>query len=107
MFRFILGLISGAIIGVAAATMSQGRSAADLRTELERIRDDLQRGDFDALGARFEQGLHELQAVFEERLAEFQGAVEEAAEDAREAAADAAEDLDVDELSDEAQDATA
>ena len=78
MFRFVLGLLSGVAIGVAAASMSQGQSGQDLRAEFDRIRNDLQQGNFDALGAHLEERFKELQASLEERFAE----VEEQAADA-------------------------
>ncbi len=70
MFRFVLGLVSGVAIGVAAAGMSQSQSGQDLRAEFDRIRNDLQQGNFDALGAHLEERFKELQASLEERFAE-------------------------------------
>ena len=87
MFRFMIGLVTGVAIGVAAATVSQGQAGQDLRAEFERIRNDLQEGNYDAIGAHLEERFKELQSNLEARFAE----VEEAAEDAAEAAEDAAE----------------
>lgn len=97
MFRFILGLATGVAIGVAAATVSQGQSGQDLRSEFERIRSDIQQRDFDALGAHLEERFKDLQATLETRFAEVQEAaadvaneaVEEAKEEAEEAAKEA------------------
>ena len=94
MFRFVLGLISGIAIGAAAANLSQGQSGQDLRAEFDRIRSDLQDGNFDALGAHLEERFKELQSSLEERFAEFQEAAAEAAdEEVAEAAADEAEEI--------------
>jgi uncharacterized membrane-anchored protein YhcB (DUF1043 family) len=92
MFRFVLGLISGVAIGAAAASMSQGQSGQDLRAEFDRIRSDLQEGNFDKLAAHLEERFKELQASLEQRFAEVEEqaaeadeALEEAADEAREA----------------------
>ncbi len=87
MFRFIIGLVTGVAIGAAAASVSQGKSGQEIRAEFDRIRADLQQGDFDALGAHLEERFKELQANLEARFAE----VEEMAEEAAEAAEDAAD----------------
>ena len=92
MFRFVLGLMSGVAIGVAAANMNQSQSGQDLRAEFDRIRNDLQQGNFDAVGAHLEERFKELQASLEERFAEVEEQVAEAT-DAADAAADEAEDV--------------
>lgn len=92
MFRFVLGLVSGVAIGVAAASMSQGQSGQDLRAEFDRVRADLQDGNFDALGAHLEERFKELQANLEQRFAEVQEAAADVADEAAEAAEEAAED---------------
>ena len=91
MFRFVLGLISGIAIGAAAANLSQGQSGQDLRAEFDRIRNDLQDGNFEALGAHLEERFKELQSSLEERFTEFQEAAAEAADEAEEEIAEAAE----------------
>ena len=91
MFRFVLGLISGIAIGAAAANLSQGQSGQDLRAEFDRIRNDLQAGNFDALGAHLEERFKELQSSLEERFTEFQEAAAEAADEAADEVAEAAE----------------
>ena len=91
MFRFVLGLVSGIAIGAAAASLSQGQSGQDLRAEFDRIRSDLQDGNFDALGAHLEERFKELQANLEARFAEVEKAATEMAEEAEEAAEAAAE----------------
>ena len=91
MFRFIIGLVAGVAIGVAASTLNQGQSGQDIRAELERIRHDLQQGDFDALGSHLEERFKELQSYLEARFAEVEGAAEETLETAEGAAAEAEE----------------
>ena len=93
MFRFVIGLVTGVAIGVAAATVSQGQSGQDLRAEFDRIRSDLQEGNFDALGAHLEERFKELQANLEARFAEVEEMAEEAADEAAEAAEEADEAL--------------
>lgn len=95
MFRFVIGLVSGIAIGAAAAGLSQGQSGQDLRAEFDRIRNDLQQGNFDAVGAHLEERFKELQASLEERFAEVQDQAAEASAEAREAAEDAAEEAKV------------
>jgi len=85
--RFIFGLVAGVAIGAAATAVSQGQSGQDLRVEFERIRSDIEKRDFDALGAHLEERFKELQSSLEEKFAE----AEEAAEDAEGAAEDAEE----------------
>lgn len=85
MFRFVIGLVSGIAIGAAAATVSQGQSGQDLRAEFDRIRNDLQDGNYDALGAHLEERFKELQASLEERFAEVQESAAEMAEETEEA----------------------
>jgi gas vesicle protein len=94
MFRFVLGLVSGVAIGVAAANMSQSQGGQDLRAEFDRIRGDLQEGNFDALGAHLEERFKELQASLEERFAEVEGRAEAAADEAAEAVDEAEEAVD-------------
>ena len=105
MFRFVLGLVSGIAIGAAAASLSQGQSGLDLRAEFDRIRSDLQQGDFDALGAHLEERFKELQANLEARFAEVQEAAAEMAEEAVEAEEEAAAELEeaAEEVAEEAE----
>ena len=100
MFRVVIGLVTGVAIGVAAATVSQGQSGQDIRAEFDRVRNDLQQGDFDAVGAHLEERFKELQANLEARFAEVEEAAKDAAEAAEEAAEDAAEEAE--DLADEA-----
>jgi gas vesicle protein len=78
MIRFVLGLVSGVAIGAAAANLSQSQSGQDIRAEFDRIRNDLQERNFDAVGAHLEERFKELQANLEERFAEVQKAADEA-----------------------------
>jgi len=91
MFRFVLGLISGVAIGVAAANLSQSQSGQDLRAEFDRIRNDLQDGNFDALGAHLEERFKELQANLEQRFVEVEKAAAEMADEAAKETEEAAE----------------
>ena len=88
--RFILGLITGVAVGAMAATISQSQSGQDIRAEFERIRADLDKRDFDAVGAHLEERFAQLQKNLEERFAEAGESAKEAAEDA-ESVVDSAE----------------
>jgi gas vesicle protein len=92
--RFILGMITGVVVGAATATYAASQQGQDLRGEFDRIRADIQQRDFDALGVHLEDRFKELQTNLEERFAETEEAAEgaeEAAEQAEEAAEEAAE----------------
>ena len=92
--RFVLGLMTGVAVGVAAATVTAGQQGQVLRGEFDRIRTDIQQRDFEALGAHLEERFKELQANLEDRFAQTEGAAEgaeEAAEGAEEAAEEAKE----------------
>jgi hypothetical protein len=104
MIRFILGLVSGVAIGVAAASASQTQGGQDLRAEFDRMRADLQEGNYDAVGAHLEERFKELQISLEERFAEVEDAAAEVADDGDDAAG-AAEEA-VEEPADAAGDAT-
>lgn len=83
--RFILGLATGVVVGAVAATISQTQSGQDIRAEFDRIRHDIEKRDFEALGAHLEERFTKLQASLEERFAEVAGAADEAAAQAEEA----------------------
>jgi gas vesicle protein len=89
--RFIFGLITGIAIGAGAATAAASQSGQDIRGEFERIRADLEKRDFDAVGAHLEERFKDLQVSLEERFAEAGESPEEAAEDAQEVVDDLAE----------------
>jgi len=92
--RFILGMITGVVVGAATATYAASQQGQDLRGEFDRIRADIQQRDFDALGAHLEDRFKELQTNLEERFAQTEEGVEEAveaAEQAEEAAEEAEE----------------
>jgi gas vesicle protein len=82
--RFIFGLITGIAIGAGAATAATSQSGQDIRGEFDRIRADLEKRDFDAVGAHLEERFKELQHNLEERFAQ-------AGESPADAAADAAD----------------
>jgi gas vesicle protein len=80
MFRFVLGLVTGVVVGVAAATISSSESGQDIRVEFERIRSDIEKRDFEALGTHLEERFKELQANLEERFAQMGDQAGEAGE---------------------------
>jgi len=89
--RFLIGVIAGFAAGVAAATLTGGKSSDEIRAELDRFRDEIQTRDMNALGSHLEERFKELQGGLEERLV----AISEAAGSvARDASAKAQEEVD-------------
>ena len=105
MLRFVIGLVTGVAIGAAAATAVSGQSGEDLRAEFDRIRADIEKRDFDALGAHLEDRFKELQASLEEKFAEADAAADAAADSAADSADDSADEADntAEEAAEEAQ----
>lgn len=68
--KFIVGLLAGLVLGAVAAVAYSVQTGRDLREEFEGVRSDLSRRDLDALGARLESRVTELQAVLETRMSE-------------------------------------
>lgn len=66
--RFLIGVIAGFAAGMAAATLTGGKSSDELRAEFERFRNEIQKRDVDALGSHLEERFKELQAGLDERL---------------------------------------
>jgi len=95
--RFAFGFLAGIVVGFAAAVTYSVQTDRDLREEYAGARSDISKGDFDALGARLEARVAEMQALVEARVSQMRGtdgtaeAIEEAAEEAVEAAEEAAE----------------
>jgi gas vesicle protein len=87
MFRFLFGAVAGFAAGMAAATLTAGKSGDELRAEFERFRMEVQKGDMDALGSHLEERFKDLQAGLEQRLS----AIADATKDAQAKASDAAD----------------
>ncbi len=68
--KFIVGLLAGTVLGAVAAVAYSVQTGRDLREEYEGVRSDLSRRDLDALGARLESRVTELQSVLETRMSE-------------------------------------
>lgn len=98
--RFIIGLATGIVLGIVGSTLTAGKSGQDLRQEFERIRSDIEKRNFDALGAHLEERFRDLQSGLEQRFSElkdtassFTDDVEDAADDVQDAVSDAADEL--------------
>jgi len=98
--KFILGFLAGLVVGAVGAVMYSVQSGRDLRETYQDVRDDLSKRDLDALGARLESRVTEMQAQLESRIAQVREKAGTAVEDARstadttaEAAGDAAADV--------------
>jgi gas vesicle protein len=90
--RFILGAVAGFAVGMAASTLSSGKLGRELRDELEGIRVDLEKRDFEAVGTRLEARFKDLQSSLEQRLAQAGDTAADVAEDASETLGSAADD---------------
>lgn len=90
--RFIIGAVAGFAAGVAAATLTAGKSADDLRAEFERFRLEVQKADMDALGSHIEERFKDLQAGLEKRISQLGSSAQEVADDANGKARKAADD---------------
>jgi gas vesicle protein len=90
--RFILGAVAGFAVGMAASTLSSGKLGRELRDELEGIRADLEKRDFEAVGGRLEARFKDLQSSLEQRLAQAGDTATDVAEDASETLESAASD---------------
>jgi gas vesicle protein len=80
--RFLIGVIAGFAAGMAAATLTGGKSSDELRAEFDRFRDEIQKRDMDALGSHLEERLKELQSGLDERLSAISEVVGSSARDA-------------------------
>ena len=72
--KFILGLLTGIVLGAVGAVLYSVSTGRDLREEYAGLRGDIDNRDFEALGNRLEARLNELQATFQERANQIQGA---------------------------------
>jgi gas vesicle protein len=91
--KFAFGFLAGIVVGFAAAVAYSVQTDRDLREEYAGARDDISKGDFDALGARLEARFTEMQGMVETRVNAMRGSdgAEELAEEAAEVAVEAAE----------------
>jgi gas vesicle protein len=96
--KFILGLLTGLVLGAVGTVAYSLQSGRDLREAFDEVRSDLDQRDFEALGTRLEARVSELQTRLEERIAQVRDRagttdteVEVVAVDAGAGAADAVE----------------
>lgn len=68
--KFIFGLAVGLVLGAVGAVAYSIQSGRDLREAFDEVRSDLGRGDLDALGARLEARVTEMQTQLEARIGE-------------------------------------
>jgi gas vesicle protein len=104
--KLIVGFLAGLVVGAVGAVAYSVQSGRDLREAYQEVRDDLSKRDLDALGARLESRVTEMQTQLEARIAQVREKAATAIEDARataeataeaagEAAAEANEQLEV------------
>jgi len=93
--KFILGLLTGIILGAVGAVAYSVQSGRDLRDAMEQIRVEIDDRDMDALGARLQAGLTQMQTQLDERLGQVRGkvsiAIDEVSDVANESAGEVAE----------------
>jgi gas vesicle protein len=70
--KFIVGLLTGLVLGAVGAVAYSVQTGRDLREEYAGIRGDIDNRDFEALGNRLEARLNELQATFQDRANQIQ-----------------------------------
>lgn len=99
--KVVVGFLGGLVIGAAGAVAYSVQTGRDLREVLQEVRSEISKGDLDALGARLESSVAQMQVQLETRIAqvrELTNVAEEAevkaaeVEAAVDAAVDAAED---------------
>ena len=96
--KFIVGLLTGMVLGAVGAVAYSVTTGRDLREEYAGLRGDIDNRDFEALGNRLEERFNELQATLQERASQIQGATSsngdagEAIDKAKAAAGDAVDD---------------
>ncbi len=96
--KVVVGFLGGLVIGAVGAVAYSVQTGRDLREVYEEVRSEIGKGDLDALGARVESAVAEMQVQLEARIAQVRdlaaAASEEApAEAAGEAVAEAVTDL--------------
>jgi gas vesicle protein len=89
---FIMGLLTGLVVGAIGAVFYSIQTGRDLRDEFEQVRTQVQKRDFDALANLVDQRFRELQTGIDERIAQVRDAASKATNEAQSAAEDAAGD---------------
>ena len=68
--KLVVGFLSGLVIGAVGAVAYSVQSGRDLREAFDEVRNDLSKRDLDALGARLETRVTEMQSQLEARIAQ-------------------------------------
>jgi gas vesicle protein len=87
--KFILGLLTGIVLGAIGAVLYSVSTGRDLREEYAGIRDEVMQRDFDALSKRLEDRANELQTTLQDRVNQIQGSTPGSNGSAGDAIADA------------------
>jgi small subunit ribosomal protein S3 len=90
--KFIIGFLGGLVVGAAGAIAYSMQTGRDLREIVDDVRSDLSKRDLDALGARLEGRVSEMQKELEGRIAAIKEKASAAVDEAREVASDTAAD---------------
>jgi len=66
--KFILGLLTGLVLGAVGAVLYSVQTGRDLREAVDQVRSELDNRDLDALGTRLEARFTQMQAQLEEKI---------------------------------------
>lgn len=89
--KFVLGLLTGLVLGAAGAVLYSVRTGRDLRDAVDQVRADLDSRDLDALGARLEARFTQMQAQLEHKIGQAREKTPATVDQASDAAHSAAE----------------
>jgi gas vesicle protein len=89
--KFVLGLLTGLVLGAVGAVLYSVRTGRDLREAVDQVRSDLDNRDLDALGARLEARFTQMQAQLERSIGQAREKATAAVGQASDAAHSAAE----------------
>ena len=67
--KFVIGFLGGLVVGAVGAVAYSVQTGKDLREIVDEVRSDLSKRDLDALGARLETRVSEMQKELESRIA--------------------------------------
>ncbi len=81
--KLIVGFLAGLVVGAMGAVAYSVQSGRDLREAYQEVRDDLSRRDLDALGARLDSRVSEMQAQLEARITQVREKAAAAVDEAR------------------------
>ncbi len=88
--KVVVGFLSGLVIGAVGAVAYSVQTGRDLREVFEEVRSEISKGDLDALGARVESAVAEMQVQLDTRIAQVRDLTASVSGDAGDVAGDLA-----------------